>query len=75
MMSCHTKLRSVKFPPEPWVKRAQELRAVENYDGQGKSMQQETNDTMVMLAMVLIFVVTIGFTALAIYLGVTWVGQ
>lgn len=36
-------INRVKFPPEPWVKRAQELQAIKNYDGQGKSRQQETD--------------------------------
>lgn len=68
-MYCKSKTRTI-FPPETWVKRSAELRAIENYDGQGKTQQEEEAGSVAALGIALSLFVVL-FSALAIYILVS----
>lgn len=57
------------FPPISWAQRSAELKPIQNYDGQGKTQQQEDSDSSAMLGLGLIWlVICAGFLVVAIYL-------
>lgn len=80
-MTCHTNRHRSSFPPTPWVgvKETHHEPLAEDYDGQGKSQEQEASDSLAMLAVAFLLSLFIGgFLVAIIALGpivVEWMGR